>query len=298
MLKIGVGGYDMKFELFGFNQEKAVEYNLTVEDLLLIDYVWDMIASPTMQHIVDNGIPYVWLQHDRILADLPILNISNRSLINYLNKLKDLDLLAVKTVHNDGARGSKSYYAITEKCEELRYDQVQNFAVSQRPGAKNCSSDNIRDTNISNNTIKQLSLFNTNNKEVINKEDTYSEKIKWFVDNFNSICVSLPKCVRMSGKRGKGIINIVKKFSSEEILEVFTKLEESDFCSGRSGKWRADIDFILREDKFISVLEGKYDNKKKRCDVEAITPGDKFRVSSEEKEEMRRAVERGELKEY
>lgn len=155
-----------------------------------------------------------------------------------------------------------------------------------------------KNTNISNNTIKQLSLFNTNNKEVINKEDTYSEKIKWFVDNFNSICVSLPKCVRMSGKRGKGIINIVKKFSTEEILEVFNKLEESDFCSGRSGKWRADIDFILREDKFISVLEGKYDNKKRGCDVEAITPGDKFRVSSEEKEEMRRAVERGELKEY
>ena len=149
----------MKVDLFGFNQEKALEYNLTVEDLLLIDYIWDMIASPTMQHIVDSDfIPYVWLQHDRILADLPILNISNRSLINYLNKLKDLGLLTVKTIHNENLRGSKSYYAITEKCEALRYDHVQNFAVSQRPSAKNCSSDNISNnniSNISNNSIKQ-----------------------------------------------------------------------------------------------------------------------------------------------
>lgn len=287
----------MKFDLFGFNQEKALEYNLTVEDLLLIDYIWDMIASPTMQHIVDSDfIPYVWLQHDRILADLPILNISNRSLINYLNKLKDLGLLTVKTIHNENLRGSKSYYAITEKCEALRYDHVQNFAVSQRPSAKNCSSDNISNnniSNISNNSIKQQELFNTN------KEDTYSEKIDRFVEEYNSTCKSLPKCVRMGSKRGKGILNIIKKFSAEEITKVFNKLEESDFCSGRSGKWRADIDFILREDKFISVLEGKYDNKTRGCSVETISStGPKYRVSAEEKEEMRKAVERGELKEY
>ena len=287
----------MKVDLFGFNQEKALEYNLTVEDLLLIDYIWDMIASPTMQHIVDSDfIPYVWLQHDRILADLPILNISNRSLINYLNKLKDLGLLTVKTIHNENLRGSKSYYAITEKCEALRYDHVQNFAVSQRPSAKNCSSDNISNnniSNISNNSIKQQELFNTN------KEDTYKEKIDRFVEEYNSTCKSLPKCVRMSSKRGKGILNIIKKFSAEEITKVFNKLEESDFCSGRSGKWRADIDFILREDKFISVLEGKYDNKTRGCSVETISStGPKYRVSAEEKEEMRKAVERGELKEY
>lgn len=145
----------------------------------------------------------------------------------------------------------------------------------------------------SNITNKQQELFDTN------KEDTYKEKIDRFVEEYNSTCKSLPKCVRMSSKRGKGILNIIKKFSAEEITEVFNKLEESDFCSGRSGKWRADIDFILREDKFISVLEGKYDNKTRGCSVETISStGPKYRVSAEEKEEMRKAVERGELKEY
>lgn len=287
----------MKFDLFGFNQEKALEYNLTVEDLLLIDYVWDMIASPTMQHLIDDGVPYVWLQHDRILSDLPILNISNRSLINYLNKLKDLGLFAVKTVHCEGLRGSKSYYAITEKCEELRYDQVQKIAVSQRPSAKNCSSDNISN----NNTNNQQELF-TDNTNNINKEELEVRKReelgKKFVADYNSICVSLPKCQRITPKRSKGIANLLKKYSYDDILTVFEKLEASDFCTGKKNGWRADIDFILREDKFLSVLEGKYDNRTGGCSVETISRGEKYRVSKEEKEEMRKAVERGELKEY
>ena len=272
----------MRVDLFGFNQEKALEYNLAVEDLLLIDYIWDMIASPTMQHLIDDGVPYVWLQHDRILADLPILNISNRSLINYLNKLKDLGLLTVKTVHCEGLRGSKSYYAITEKCEELRYDQVQKIAVSQRPGAKNCSSDNISN----NNNTKQQELFTDNiNKEEleVRKREELGQK---FVADYNSICKSLPKCQRITPKRTKAISNLLKKYSYDDILMVFEKLEASDFCSGRSTDWRADIDFILREDKFLSVLEGKYDNRKRRCNVETISGGDKKQISSEERERI------------
>lgn len=284
----------MKSELFGFNQEKALEYNLTIEDLLLIDYVWDMIASPTMQHIVDNGIPYVWLQHDRILADLPILNISNRSLINYLNKLKDLGLLTVKTIHSENLRGSKSYYAITEKCEELRYDQVQNFAVSQRLSEKNCSSD-IRESN----TNIQQTLFNTNNKDKEVLEVRKREKGQWFVDTYNSICVSLPKCQRLNAKRSKAISRVLKNYTEEEILTAFNNLETSDFCKGKNDSgWKADIDFLLKEDKFDRILEGRYNNKR-RCNAEEISSnGPKYRVSAEEKEEMRKAVERGELKEY
>ena len=163
----------------------------------------------------------------------------------------------------------------------------------------NISNNNINN-NINNTNIQQ-ELFtdnNTSNKEVINKEDTYKIKGQKFVDDFNSICKSLPKCQRLTPKRTKGITNLLKKFDYSDILEVFNKLEESDFCTGRSGKWRADIDFILREDKFISVLEGKYDNRGRGCNVETISRGTKQHITEDEKEEIRKAVERGELKEY
>lgn len=145
-----------------------------------------------------------------------------------------------------------------------------------------------------NNINNQQSLF-TDNKEVLEVRN----KGQKFVDDYNTICKSLPKCSRLTAKRSKGISNLLKKYPYKDILEVFNKLEASDFCTGKVNGWRADIDFILREDKFVSALEGKYDNKQKKCNVETISNnGPKYRVSAEEKEEMRKAVERGELKEY
>ena len=135
--------------------------------------------------------------------------------------------------------------------------------------------------------------INTNNHQELliqdnNKEDTYKEKRQNFVDKFNEICVSLPKCVRITPKRIKGINNLIKKYSESEIVEVFNKLEASDFCSGRKvgSTWRADIDFILREDKFINVMEGRYDNQGKKCNVETISRGEKKNITAEERERI------------
>lgn len=148
-----------------------------------------------------------------------------------------------------------------------------------------------RDTNI------QQTLFNNKDKEVL--EVRKSERGQWFVDTYNSICKSLPKCQRLNAKRSKSITRVLKNYSDEEILEVFNNLENSDFCTGKNESgWKADIDFLLKEDKFDRILEGRYNNKKRGCKAEAISEGDKFRVSAEEKEEMRKAAERGELKEY
>ena len=38
------------------------------------------------------------------------------------------------------------------------------------------------------------------------------------------------------------------------------KIEKSDFCSGRKTDFRADLDFILQKSRFVSLMEGKYDN--------------------------------------
>lgn len=288
----------MRYEIMGFNQSKIIELNLNLKEVLLLNYVIDAIASPTMEHKVQNGVAYVWLKHDRILKDLPILSISERSLIDYLNKLKDLDLLDVFVVHLESGRGSKSYYSITEKCESLKYDQVQKIAVSQRPSAENCNSDNISNSNsdIRDNTQQSLFTDNINNS----KKEDMSNKVQEFINNYNAICKSLPKCQRTTTKRSKGIANILKKFSQQEIIQVFNNLETSDFCKGNNNRgWRASIDFILNEEKFIKTLEGAYNNHMPGCSVETISSnGPKYRVSAEEKENMRRAVERGEIEEY
>jgi hypothetical protein len=294
----------MKFEILGFNQAEVLRYDLDLVDLTLLNYVCSMAASPSTEKIHgEDNLSYVWLFHKKVLFDLPILNIQEEALKKRFAKLVRLGLLK-SVVQSNIDCGRKAFYAITSLCESLIFTQVYSNTLGEnaKPVENNASvSKYTSDKNISNhisnnNTNKQQVLFNTN-KEVL--EVRKNERTQWFVDTYNSICVSLPKCQRLNAKRSKAISRVLKNYSEEEILTAFNNLESSDFCKGKNDSgWKADIDFLLKEDKFDRVLEGRY-NSKRRCNAEEISStGKKYRVSDEEKEEMRKAVERGELKEY
>lgn len=192
------------------------------------------------------------------------LGVTERTISNAITHLKDLGLISSEF---DG---------------RVRTLRVEKFSMQSRKNF-DILNHNISNANSNNN---QQELF-TDNINKSNKEDTYREKVQNFIDKFNEICVSLPRCVRLTPKRSKAIVSILKKFTDEEILEVFEKLEASDFCSGRSGKWRANIDFILSENNFVKTLEGKYDNRP-RCNVETISSGNKRQLTPEEKERIRK----------
>jgi len=102
-------------------------------------------------------------------------------------------------------------------------------------------------------------------KPAENKKDASEVKLKPsdVVEMYNSICVSLPKVVTLSEKRKKQIRALLKKIRDEtELRTVFMKAEESDFLSGRSGRWNGcNFDWLINYNNFIKVLEGTYDNK-------------------------------------
>lgn len=280
----------MQYEVLGFNQEKVINAELDFTDLIILNYIIQANGDPTMEHIIKDGVAYVWIYHDRFLKDLPILPISEGTLRNRLSDLKKKGLILVET--NRLIKGSKSYYSISELTMSFRNDIRCHSKMTSDTISNNS---NIKTEDVAN---KQQVLFtdnNTNNKEVLEVR----KRAEKFMADYNSICKSLPKCQKLTPKRIKAISNILSKFTDKEILEVFNNLESSDFCKGRNDRgWKADIDFILSEEKFVKTLEGRY-NSKRRCNAEEISSnGPKYRVSAEEKEEMRKAVERGELKEY
>jgi hypothetical protein len=83
------------------------------------------------------------------------------------------------------------------------------------------------------------------------------------VEAYNSICVSLPKVKGLSDKRKKHIrARWAEHGSLEYFQELFVKAEESDFLSGRNGKWGGcGFDWLINESNQIKVMEGNYDNK-------------------------------------
>lgn len=97
-------------------------------------------------------------------------------------------------------------------------------------------------------------------------------EIDTFVKLYNELCPNLPKCIKHTDNRDKAISKIVKKYSLEDIRTVFTKANDSEFLTGKNDRgWTASIDFILRDDKFVSILEGKYDGKQ-RTNVSSEEP--------------------------
>ena len=105
---------------------------------------------------------------------------------------------------------------------------------------------------------------NIDNKQTNNISISKDIDIEWFMQNYHEICISFPKVKSLTDKRKKAIKKILKSYSKEDILDVFEKAESSDFLKGNNDRgWKANIDFMLREDKFVNILEGQYGGRKK-----------------------------------
>lgn len=172
----------MRYSIFDFNQEMCVSLGLTMDDLLLMDYIQRAAANPSMKHHNKYSL-YVWLSHEKILQDLPILNISKETLKKHLKKLVDLELLDRAVISNDKNRGSKAYYGLTDKFISLQFSGVKNDTCSIQPGVKNdtCSprpgvkNDTPDRVLVINKQLKDISIKNTNSKSLVKKKSLYQK---------------------------------------------------------------------------------------------------------------------------
>lgn len=73
---------------------------------------------------------------------------------------------------------------------------------------------------------------------------------------------AIRKADKWSSTRKKNLRARVKAEGAKTVLEVFDLVSASDFLSGRSGKWQADFDWVLKDGNFQKIIEGKFNNRK------------------------------------
>lgn len=159
----------MKYSILGFNQEKIVAYDkdglrCDLTDLLLLNYIVYAQANPKMKHIMDeNDNPCVWLYHEHILNELPILNISEGTLKNRLTKLRKMELITSKTVANEDSQGSRTYYRITSLLYDMLFETTsfKNDVIEEPRHSKMTSNTKVKNDN----KEKVLSKDNTTKPE-------------------------------------------------------------------------------------------------------------------------------------
>lgn len=54
----------------------------------------------------------------------------------------------------------------------------------------------------------------------------------------------------------------LRVYGLAEVLAAIERIERSDFCAGRTDRWKgASFDFLISDSKFLRLIEGNYDNR-------------------------------------
>ena len=121
---------------------------------------------------------------------------------------------------------------------------------------------------------------NESNKNESNKNENSSatEKVeKEFVDTvikkWNDIGLNTVRNIK--GKRLDSLHARIKEYSKDDVLTVIENVKYSDFLKGNNNRnWTADIDWILKPNNFIKVLEGNYNKNKNQTNKDMLSKMD------------------------
>lgn len=153
-------------------------------------------------------------------------------------------------------------------------EKDKKSAIAKEKAKKRWNSNaTAKQQQCSSNANKEKESKEKENKKNENKENkNKKENRNKVVEIYNTYCVNLPQVQKTTEKRGKAIDNLLKEFSIEQFEEICKKANASEFLTGNNDrKWKADFDFLMRTDKALSTLEGKYDNGKITNDVKVKT---------------------------
>lgn len=179
-------------------------------------------------------------------------NCSESAVSKAISKLKDFNMIEI--LNFDGRH---------RKIRVVNFPSLPN-KISE------AASENFRPNNINNNLVNNQSISKDIDcmekfhfGKTVSKETTTNE-VDSFKALYNEYCFNLPKISKLTDTRIKAIKKILKKYNREEIITVLTNANNSAFLTGNNDRgWKANIDFILREDKFVNILEGRYNTKVK-----------------------------------
>ena len=177
----------MKYTIEGFSQEyamklkkhiekrnKVVEIKIDCTDLVILR--WFVDFYPKMKKYIIDNKEYAWLTHNKLLEDLPLIDISRGAFIERMQKLVEFGILEYRFVKKSG---TYSLYAFGGNYNNLI--ESKEGAGSNTYGVQ-VQTHTVVDvqTDNKNNSINDNSI-NNNIKE--SKKETFNEIINSFTEN-------------------------------------------------------------------------------------------------------------------
>ena len=133
--------FELDLNVLGFNQEKVIKIKnikiekrkntekeiiqtLEIEDLYLLNRLFNFRGSAKTANTIIDGKVFFWINYKTLLENMPILNMTKETLMNKFKKYVDMKLIERKQMYEkDGIKGTYSYMHITEKLEDLQINK-------------------------------------------------------------------------------------------------------------------------------------------------------------------------------
>lgn len=75
----------MRYNILGFDQLKAFELGLNLDELMILRHFHDFASSGKMESIIQDGNMYYWVKYDKFVEDLPILGMKKTRIMEIFN---------------------------------------------------------------------------------------------------------------------------------------------------------------------------------------------------------------------
>ena len=226
------------------------------------------------------------------LSDEAMLGLSPQTIRRHLKELMDNGWIDERQNPKYKWDRTKQYRVniikIQKALQEIGYS-LEGYPLNFEETVQGCRSDNFGDTNLQNGEskipkrkIKDTKMENqskqsggaipetttdttsktTTDITTLSSDDDTTTSYKKIVESYNDICKSLPSVRIISDKRKKKMRVMAKEFGLEDFIDVFQKAENSEFLSGKNGRWNGcNFDWLINYNNFIKVIEGTYNNR-------------------------------------
>lgn len=234
----------------------------------------------------DKGY-YVECDEDFILVMSDYFNFSENKTMQILNYLFSRSLLksilveSVKVItaksvqrrYQEAKKSAKRDIFVDERIWLLKKEDTEPFikvypfdSFSEKNGGyseKNYNKSEKNSTKESKGKESKGKESKAESVSAVANTRTPSPPYQQIVDLFNQICISFGKVQTLNDKQKKNIRDVIKQFNPD-FTEIFKKIEQSDFLTGRNGRWnRCDFDWIINPSNFSKIIRDKYNDKDK-----------------------------------
>lgn len=174
----------------------------------------------------------------------------------------------LKIPYVDDVVGSETEYA--QKKRDYRIELKKKSETSSETLSSTLSDKSIEIRDKSTEIEKDIEK-----KKKADKSAPSSSQIAEIVDLYHKICTSYPKVTVVSDSSKRDLKTLMKRFSLEQIKTVFKIAEKSEFLKGINNRgWKASFDWLIRENNFVKVLNGNYNNRQKKDNSDGFNAED------------------------